>query len=191
MREGIQLRTRTERMAATSDDSGKKKYIEGYFIVFDELYEFAPDCYEMFDNTSADDTLSDDVRALINHDTTLVLGRTKANTLTLEKRERGIWGRIEINENDHDAMSLYARVQRGDVDQCSCGFEIIDEVVETHDAKRVWVIKKIKLYEISCCTFPAYETTGISARSKSEAVEKLRQYRSFKERMEERIKKWH
>ena len=47
------------------------------------------------------------------HDTTLVLGRTKAGTLTLKEDSRGLWGSIQINRDDVDAMNLYARVQRG------------------------------------------------------------------------------
>ncbi|MFR3430819.1 MAG: HK97 family phage prohead protease [Holdemanella porci] len=41
--------------------------------------------------------------------------------------DKGLWGEVEINESDQDAMNLYARVQRGDVDQCSFGFEITSE----------------------------------------------------------------
>lgn len=70
------------------------------------------------------------VRALIDHETRLVLGRSKAGTLELREDSHGLWGKIRINPNDTDAMNLYNRVKRGDVDQCSFGFNIVKEDTE-------------------------------------------------------------
>ena len=63
-------------------------------------------------------------------------------------------------------MNVYERVKRGDVDQCSIGFEIVDEDVSSIDNKTHWTIKKVKLYEVSIVTFPAYEETCVSARKR-------------------------
>jgi hypothetical protein len=113
------------------------------------------------------DTLGDDIRALVDHETRLVLGRNKAGTLELKEDSHGLWGRVRINPNDTDAMNLYERVKRGDVDQCSFGFDILDEETEFRDNGDVhWTIKKVKLYEVSVCTFPAYTETSVSARKK-------------------------
>lgn len=95
--------------------------IEGYFSVFNSNYDLGPGMSESIAPGAFDNTIGDDVRALINHDTTLVLGRVSAHTLELKQDEHGLWGRIHINPNDTDAMNLYARVQRGDVTQCSLG----------------------------------------------------------------------
>jgi len=57
-------------------------------------------------------------------------------------------------------------VQRGDVSQCSFGFDILDEEMEARgDGSIHWTIKKVKLYEGSIVTFPAYEKTEALARS--------------------------
>lgn len=63
-------------------------------------------------------------------------------------------------------MNLYARVQRGDVDQCSFGFEIKRETfVDLGGGACRWEIEEVDpLYEVTVCTFPAYEATGVSAR---------------------------
>lgn len=45
------------------------------------------------------------VRALIDHETRLVLGRSKAGTLELREDSHGLWGKIRINPNDTDAMT--------------------------------------------------------------------------------------
>ena len=64
-------------------------------------------------------------------------------------------------------MNLYERVKRGDVDQCSIGFDILDEETEfREDGSIHWTIKRTELYEVSVCTFPAYEATNVSAREK-------------------------
>ena len=97
--------------------------------------------------TDFDGEISDDVRALINHDTTLVLGRTKADTLELKTDSQGLWGRIKINPNDSDAVNLYERVARGDVDQCSFGFDILKEETDWREDGTVKWTTKVKLYE--------------------------------------------
>lgn len=175
-----------------ADESDGKKYIEGYFSVFDGVYELWPGATESIDPHAFDDALNDDTRALINHDTTLVLGRTKAGTLELRVDEKGLWGRVEINEKDQDAMNLYARVERGDVNQCSFGFDILEEDTEYRDDGTVhWTIKRVKLYEVSCVTFPAYEDTSIQARKKDYEKIRARHIEKWKSDMKERLKKWH
>lgn len=171
---------------------GEELSIEGYFAVFNSVYEIAPGMSESIAPGAFDETLSGDIRALINHDTTLVLGRTKANTLQLRVDSHGLWGHIDINPNDSDAMNLYSRVQRGDVNQCSFGFDILSEETDFREDGSVhWTIEKVELYEVSPCTFPAYEETNISARQaqRDDLIERKRQ--AWKEKMKERAKKWH
>lgn len=168
-------------------EDGEALSIEGYFAVFNSTYDMPEYGFsESVAPGAFTESLSDDVRALINHDTSLVLGRTKAHTLTLKQDERGLWGHIDINPDDSDAMNLYARVKRGDVDQCSFGFDILEEDKEHRDDGTVhWTIRKVKLYEVSVCTFPAYEETGVKARQKD--VE-ARQSEVWKENMKKRLK---
>lgn len=129
------------------------------------------------------------MRALINHDTTLVLGRTKAGTLELKQDSRGLWGRVKVNPKDSDAMNLYERVKRGDVDQCSFGFDITDEETESRDDGSVlWTIKSVKLYEVSVCTFPAYEATSVSAREKDFADIKAKRREAWQQQMRHRLR---
>lgn len=171
-----------------SEESGEP-VIEGYFAVFNDIYEMFPGATETIAPGSFTKTISDDIRALINHDTTLVLGRTAAHTLELSQDERGLFGRIRINPNDTDAMNLYARVKRGDVSQCSIGFEITEEDTEYRDDGSVhWTIKEVKLYEVSCCTFPAYENTGISARKRDLEALQAKRREAWKAQMLTRLK---
>lgn len=139
--------------------------IEGYFAVFDSKYWLWSTAYETIDPGAFDLERDKDVRALTNHDTTLVLGRTTAGTLTLRVDDYGLWGSIVINPKDQDAVNLYERVKRGDVSQCSFGFDILDEEPEFLDnGLAVWHLRRVELFEISVCTFPAYKDTGVEAR---------------------------
>ena len=141
------------------------RYIEGYFAVFGGVYQLWDDVSETVDPGAFDLATDRDVRALTNHDTTLVLGRTMAGTLELKADERGLWGSVRINEKDQDAVNLYERVKRGDVTQCSFGFDILEELMENRtDGSTVFHLVRVKLYEVSVCTFPAYEETGVQAR---------------------------
>lgn len=149
----------------TTREDGEDLRIEGYFAVFNSNYGIGPGMSESIAPGAFKNTLADDIRALVNHDTTLVLGRTSAHTLELREDERGLWGRISINPKDTDAMNLYERVKRGDVSQCSFGFNIVREDTEiSEDGSVHWTIQEVRLYEVTCCTFPAYEETNISAR---------------------------
>ena len=146
-------------------EDGEELRIEGYFAVFNSNYDIGPGMSESIAPGAFNNTLAEDIRALVNHDTTLVLGRTSAHTLELREDNHGLWGGISINPKDTDAMNLYERVKRGDVSQCSFGFEIVREDTEISENGDVhWTIQEVRLYEVSCCTFPAYESTNISAR---------------------------
>ena len=71
-------------------EDGGKRYIEGYFAVFDSTYEMWPGAYETIDPSAFDGALGDDIRCLIDHDTRLVLGRNRSGTLMLRtKRDSG------------------------------------------------------------------------------------------------------
>ena len=173
----------------TTREDGEELKIEGYFAVFNSNYDIGPGMSESIAPGAFRNTLAEDIRALVNHDTTLVLGRTSAHTLELREDERGLWGRISINPKDTDAMNLYERVKRGDVSQCSFGFEIVREDTEIgEDGSVHWTIQEVRLYEVSCCTFPAYENTNISAREEQRKEILKRETEAWRAKMKERLK---
>ena len=164
-------------------------YISGYFAVFNSEYEMWPGAVETIADTAFDGALADDIRCLIDHETRLVLGRNKAGTLTLKVDARGLWGEVKVNPNDQDAVNLYERVKRGDVDQCSFGFIILAEerrVLENGDVQ--YVILKVRLLEVSVVTFPAYEDTSVSARARQEENIRQRVFAERKEKLREKLK---
>lgn len=182
-----QIRTASSKFEVRED--GEDLFIEGYFAVFNSNYEIWPGATESVATGAFADTLGEDIRALIDHETRLVLGRNISGTLELKEDSHGLWGKIRINPKDSDAMNLYERVKRGDVDQCSFGFDIIEEETEFREDGSVhWIIKKVKLYEVSVCTFPAYEETSVSARKKSYEELMKRKNDAWKENILSRLK---
>ena len=163
--------------------------IEGYFSVFNSIYELWPGATESVAPGAFSDTLGNDIRALVNHDSTLVLGRNKAGTLELREDSHGLWGKIKVNPNDGDAMNLYERVKRGDVDQCSFGFMIESEETDFREDGSVhWTIRKVNLFEVSVCTFPAYEETEVSARKADYAEIQKRKAEKWRAEMHAKLK---
>ena len=166
--------------------------IEGYFAVFNSPYwlDYEGGSYETVAPTAFDETLDGDIRALINHDSTFVLGRTTAGTLRLRTDEVGLWGEIEVNPADTDAVNLYERVKRRDVSQCSFGFEILEYEIEfiegTENIHRI--LRKVKLYEVSVVTFPAYADTNVDARAENAALIAKVKLDAWKKRTLERLK---
>lgn len=170
--------TRARRTEFKTRAAGEDPVIEGYFVVFNQPYIIDDYCEEIVDPRAFDGCDSSDVRALIDHLPHLVLGRNTANTLDFTIDDTGLFATVKLNPADTDAMNLYARTQRGDVDQASFGFD------EDWDGGVVWadlpngrvrrtILHIKKLWEISVCTFPAYEQTYVSARARE--GEELRQ----------------
>ena len=183
--------TRSLRTELKTRDDDNAPVIEGYFAVFSRETELWPGAYEEIASGAFANTLSNDIRALINHETRLVLGRNKSGTLELREDTYGLWGRIKINPNDTDAMNLYERVKRGDVDQCSFGFNIVREDTEWRDDGSVkWTIREVDLHEVSVVTFPAYEDTGVAARQKQVEEHRSRLLEARRQKIIERVRKF-
>ena len=186
-RTGRQIRSVPAEFTTRAAEDGKP-VIAGYFSVFNSDYELWPGAVEQVAYGAFSDQLNCDVRALCNHDTRLVLGRTTAGTLSLKEDEHGLYGEIEVNGDDGDAMNRYARVQRGDVNQCSFGFDIVDEEFIDEGQTCRWIIRKVRLYEVSVVTFPAYEATAVTARQRDLEEIRARQIESWRAKMKGRLK---
>jgi HK97 family phage prohead protease len=146
-------------------DSENTKTLRGHAATFDDVYSLG-----MFEERIApgafDDVLEDDVRALFNHDSNHVLGRTKSGTLRLSIDERGLFTEIDLPES---ATHLREAIERGDVDQMSFGFTVAGDEWETNEdtGRELRTITKIgRLFDVSPVTFPANPNTDVALRSR-------------------------
>ena len=184
-----------ERSPFTVRKEAGKRYIEGYFARFDDLYDMGWGVTETIDPHAFDRSIKDgdDVRVLVNHDTTKVLGRTEAGTATLRVDNVGLWASAEINEADTDATNEAARMERGDVTGASFGFEIRDIEREYDQSKGTIhrILKDVRLYEVSVCTFPAYQKTAVGVREENRAAasEENRTWRAERQNRLKKLKK--
>ncbi len=189
MEERTKRQLRTAESTFETREDGEDLIIEGYFAVYNSNYEIMEGMSESIAPGAFAETLGNDIRALTNHDTSLVLGRNTAGTLELRDDSHGLWGRIKVNPKDQDAMNTYERVKRGDVNQCSIGFEILSEETDfREDGSIHWTIKKINLFEVSVCTFPAYAETSVSARKHDADEVKKRAGEAWKERTMKKLR---
>lgn len=108
-----------------------------------------------------------DIRALFNHDTNIVLGRNKAGTLRLVEDLSGLAYEIDLPDTQA-ARDLWTSIDRGDITQSSFAFETIKETRESADPDTtdlpLITVREAKLYDVSPVVFPAYEDTDVSAR---------------------------
>ncbi len=111
-----------------------------------------------------------DIRALINHDPNLVLGRNRAGTLSLAEDDRGLAVTIEPPDTQA-ARDLIALMRRGDVNQMSFAFQPVKQVwaEEVDEATgmttHVRRLQEVRLFDVSIVTFPAYPDTDAQVRA--------------------------
>lgn len=180
MKNTLERRSYTFDVRATEGENGEK-IITGRPIVYEAKTDLG-----YFDEVIARGALDGadlrDVRFLVNHDTSMIpLARSRRNngnsTMKLSTDFDGMsmdFVKLDV-ENNSDARALYSAVQRGDITGMSFCFSIDAQewldLESEHPTRRITKIGKV--VEVSAVTFPAYDSTEISARSK-EALESAR-----------------
>jgi HK97 family phage prohead protease len=150
---------------------GKKK-IRGYAAVFNQLSGDLGGFREQLSAGAFTDALAtSDVRALINHDSNLVLGRSTSGTLTMREDSTGL--AVEITPPDTQAArDLISLMERGDVSQMSFAFTVAKEdQTWQRQGEGPWIrtIKRVNgLYDVSVVTYPAYAQTTAAVRALEE-----------------------
>ncbi len=124
---------------------------------------------------------NDDIRALIDHDTGRVIGRSSAGTLRLKEDDKGLSVEIDLPDTT-DGRDLAVQLERGDISGMSFGFIVRhDEWDETSDPP-TRTIHAVDLREVSAVAFPAYGDTEIALRSLENARENGRKVNADKAR---------
>lgn len=166
----------TSEVRAESD--GDKKYLTGYAAKFGTKSENLGGFRETINPKAFDRALKEkqDVRALVNHDTSKVLGRSTAGTLELIADKTGLKYRVLLPDTTY-AHDLHESVKRGDVTQSSFGFITKrdswgdDPDAEDGEPKNLRELQDVDLFDVSPVTFPAYHDTEVKARGAAFALE--------------------
>lgn len=157
-------------LRAVNTDEDKPK-IEGYAAVFNSKSENLGGFREIIKEGAFTKTLKEkpDIRALWNHDSSYILGRTTNGSLTLEQDERGLKVSIVPPETQW-AKDLMTSIERGDVNQMSFQFRAIKDEWRMEDGEAIRDLLEAELFEVSPVSFPAYESTSVSVRSYLENI---------------------
>lgn len=165
-----------------------KKFLTGYAIKFGQRSKKLGNYYEIIDARALDGVDLTDVKALVDHEYSKVLGRTLSNTLSLEIDNVGLKFEIELADTTY-ANDLYKSIERGDINECSFGFRIDEADRNSTTVERIdsdtylRTVKKIKeLREISIVSLPAYENTN--AEIKRDLEQAVKQYEIEKATLE-------
>lgn len=158
---------------AGAEDAGESRRIVGHAAVFDRESE---PIGGMFVEKVASGAFSraleegHDVRALVNHDPNLVLGRSVSGTLALEQDDEGLL--VSITPPDTQAArDLMVSIDRGDVDQMSFAFTVKKQSWEEAGASNgmdLRVLEDVDLFDVSVVTYPAYPDTDVGLRAHAE-----------------------
>jgi HK97 family phage prohead protease len=110
-----------------------------------------------------------DTRLYINHDINRIMGRVSAGTLRLRDTNDGLYFEADLPDTE-DARSVYSAVQRGDMRECSFGFQDAQDDWSVETANGVRMISRTirnvgTLADVSIVTEPAYGGTSVQARS--------------------------
>jgi HK97 family phage prohead protease len=143
-------------------DNGKT--ISGYAAIFNDVADIGGSFREVIAPGAFKDTLAGDIRALVDHDSGRVIGRSTAGTLRLNEDDKGLAVEIDLPDTT-DGRDLAVSLTRGDISGMSFGFRVTrDEWDETGDIP-TRTIRSVELFEVSAVAFPAYEGTELALRS--------------------------
>ncbi|WP_431197632.1 HK97 family phage prohead protease [Staphylococcus equorum] len=181
MLNNLELRS-TETIKAVDNE---KMIVEGYALRFNTLSNDLGGFVETISPQALKDTDLTDVRCLIDHDSSKVLGRTASETLSLNIDDEGLYFRCQLPDTSY-SRDLYENIRLGNINQCSFGF-ILDEDGDTIEKRDDGLFKrtlnKIKsLFDVSVVTFPAYQDTDVAPALRSIEVVKEQEQEEIRKR---------
>ena len=163
-------------------------YIQGHAAVFDSWSETLGGMFPFKERVKrgafTQSLEKDDIRALFNHDPNYVLGRNKSGTLELLEDEKGLSVKIKPPDTTW-ARDLKISIERGDINQMSFGFSVEEDEWSSEEGTDVRELRKVKLFDVSPVTFPAYPETEVGVR----AMEAYENYRAEVRSKEEKENK--
>lgn len=156
------------------DDETSEVVLEGYAAKYNKRTTIGGWFDEMIAPGAFDDVLANehDVRCVLNHNPSILLGRcvNGSGTLELFADEVGLGYRCTINTTISHANDVQLMVERGDITQSSFSFSIGEETwtysesgSEENDLRTIEKVSR--LFDVSPVTFPAYQDTEVSKRS--------------------------
>lgn len=176
----------TEEIKAVDNE---KMIVEGYALRFNTLSNDLGGFVETISPQALKDADLSDVRCLIDHDSSKVLGRTTSETLKLQVDDKGLYFRCQLPDTSY-SRDLYENIRLGNINQCSFGF-ILDEDGDTIERREDGLFKRTlnkirSLFDVSVVTYPAYNDTDVAPALRSIEAIKDKEKAELHRREEER-----
>jgi HK97 family phage prohead protease len=106
-----------------------------------------------------------DIRALVDHDDSKLIARTRTRTLQLYETREGLAFSIVLPDTTL-GRDLHAMAKRGDLSGCSFGFTV-PKGGDAWPSANTRELRRVNLAEISILHhLPAYDQTSVSARAR-------------------------
>jgi HK97 family phage prohead protease len=108
-----------------------------------------------------------DVRALVDHDASKLLGRTGNGTLRLSEDQVGLRVEIDLPDGVSYADDIKALVKRGDIRGMSFGFRVPTggQRFVKEGGQTIRELTTVNLKEVTVTSIPAYGDTSVFVRS--------------------------
>ena len=167
-----QIRNITSKVETKSEESGEKVLLG--FIPYNSASDVMHGIREFIAPTAFNKTLADgsNVYALVDHDSSKVLGSTKSGSLKLESKDDGLYIYCTLPNTSY-ANDAYELMSKSIVSTMSFGFSPIKVDSSTDASGSIEIIREAKLYEVSFLVpFPAYAETDSLAQTRALLLEK-------------------
>jgi HK97 family phage prohead protease len=152
-------------LRAAPDGSSSPGTIVGYGALFNVLSCDLGGFYERIAPGAFTPCLTQDVRALVNHDANELIGRTAAGTMRLAEDELGLRDEIDLPATTC-GRDVAENVRLGNISGQSFSFIVDVDEWDWSGATPVRTIRRFKqIYDVGPVTFPAYEQTSAAMRS--------------------------
>lgn len=151
--------------------------IAGRAVVYNLMSEDLGGFREVISPGFFRDVLDNDVRALFNHDPSVILGRTRSGTLRLADGPDGLDFTVFYPETDLVRETVVEPMKRGDIDQCSFQFRVRENGDEWSELEDGTVVRRLlpggceRLADVGVVTFAAYPQTSAEARDMAAVYE--------------------
>lgn len=187
LRNSLELRS-TETIKAVDNE---KMIVEGYALRFNTLSNDLGGFVETISPQALKDADLSDVRCLIDHDSSKVLGRTTSKTLDLKVDDEGLYFRCQLPDTSY-SRDLYENIRVGNINQCSFGFILDDDgdtIEKRDDGLFKRTLNKIRsLFDVSVVTYPAYNDTDVAPALRSIEAVKEQEQEEIRMRQQEEIR---
>lgn len=177
---GLQVRSAAEDVG---DDAPKTITLTGHAAVFDDPTTLWSTPYDKVIETIKPGAFArainegQDVRALVDHNSSLLLGRTRSKTLRIWEDDRGLAFELRLPETQV-ARDLAENIRLGNVSQCSFAFAPVEggetSTTEERDGLVITTIEltDVDLFDVSIVTYPAYPSTSVDLEERGRAFAK-------------------